>query len=98
MWAGRGCGAIADHIGGDRLHDLDVEIGRRELQLPLGGFDHHIGQDRDRIPAFDDTLDVAQSLQKGSPFNVDFHRSCAWFRPLQMPDFGTLKAPRNPLI
>src|SRR5205823_2015221 len=87
-----------DHVGRDRLHDLNVEVSSRQLELPLGGFDHHIGQDRDRIAALDDTLDVAQSLQKGPSFYVNFHGPCAWFQRLREVDSASPRAPRNPLF
>ena len=71
----RGGRAVAQDIGGNGFDDFDIEISGRQLQRALAGFDQDVRQNRDRVAALDDTLDVAQRLQQGAPFDVDFHRS-----------------------
>ena len=62
-------------IGGDALVDLQVEIGRHQPDRSvLARLDQHVGQDRDRVAALHDRLDVAEALQEGRPFNRRFHR------------------------
>ena len=91
---GRGRRAVAQHVGGSSFDDLDVEIGGGQLQLPLGRLDHHIGEDRDRVAPFDDALDMAERLQKGAAFDVDFHRFALGFRCFRPSPPDTVQATR----
>ena len=57
----------------DRLGDGEVHVGRRQAEPALLGGDQDVGQDRDRVPPLDDTLHMGQRLQKGCPFDRQFH-------------------------
>ena len=67
-----GRAARAD-LGGERLGDLEIEVGRLEGEPRLICLDQHIGQDRYRVAALDDTVDVAERLQQRCAFDGDFH-------------------------
>jgi hypothetical protein len=53
--------------------DFDIEIGGRETRSIRTRRDQHIGQDRDRIPPFDNGLDVAKGFQQCCAFYREFH-------------------------
>ena len=53
----------------DRLGDGEIHVGGGEAQPALLGGDQDVGQDGDRVPPFDDALDVGESLQKRCPFD-----------------------------
>ena len=60
--------------GRDRFVDLQIEIGRHQLQRALGGrLDQHVGQDRDGVAPLDHRLDMAEALQKGRAFDRRLH-------------------------
>ena len=56
--AGRG------DAGGAGAEDRDVEIGRGDLQAPVGGFEQDIRKDRNRRALFDDALAQLEFLLK----------------------------------
>ncbi len=70
---GRGGGAVAQDVGGQRLDDLDVQVGGGELQTGLARLDQDVGQDRDGVAALDHALDMVQRLEEGAAFDVDLH-------------------------
>ena len=72
---GRGGRAVAQHVGGDGFDDLDVEIGRGQLQPALGRLDQDIRQNRDRVAPLDHALHMSQRLQESAAFNIDLHRA-----------------------
>ena len=63
-------------LGRTRLHrfgDGEVHVGRRQAEASLLRGDQDIRQDGDRVSPFDHTLHVSQRLQKGCPFDRQFH-------------------------
>jgi hypothetical protein len=70
---GGGGGTGLRHVGVDRLHDLDVEIGGGEAQLALSGLDEHIRQNGNGVTAFDDRLHMVERLEQRAPFDRDLH-------------------------
>src|SRR5690606_5983361 len=58
----------------DRLHDLQIEVGRHQLQLPRRiRLDQHVGQNGDGVAPFDHRLDVAEAFQEHCAFDRRFH-------------------------
>ncbi len=66
------------HVGGDLFGRLEVEVGAFQRHLAVGRLDQHVGEDRDGVAAFDDAVDVAESLEQDGPLDGDLHR----FNPL----------------
>ena len=61
--------------GGDLLVDLEIKVGRHQLDRAVRRrFDHHVRQDRNGIAPLDHGLDVAQALQQGCAFNRRLHK------------------------
>ena len=71
---GGGDGTGLFHGGFGRIRRLDVEVGRREAQ-PVA-FRHHqdVGQDRNRVPALDDCLDVGERTHQGVAVDGQLHK------------------------
>jgi hypothetical protein len=65
--------AGALHLGGGRLGDFEVEVGSLHLQDRARRVQEHVGQDRDRVAAFDHAVDVVQRLEEVRPFEDDTH-------------------------
>ncbi len=63
---------LAD-VGLDFLGHFEIEIGRLQNQSPRARLQQHIGQNRDRIAAFYDAVNVAERLLKRRPLDRDFH-------------------------
>src|SRR5262249_11880231 len=79
----RGRAAGAD-LGGDRLGDLDVEVGRFEGELRFLRLDQHVGENWNGIAPLDHAMDMAERLQERCAFDGDLHfsiRPLAWTSP-----------------
>jgi hypothetical protein len=71
---------------GDAFVDLQIEIGRHELQTALGGrLDQHVGQDRNGIAPLDHRLDVAEPLEEGCAFDRRLHLMSPGASPVFVP-------------
>src|SRR5262249_17905978 len=71
-------------LGGDRLGDLDIEVGRFEGELRFLRLDQHVGENWNGIAPLDHAVDMAERLQQRCAFDGDFHVSIpplAWKRP-----------------
>ena len=66
-------GAAGRDLGGDRIGDFEIEIGRLQAELALVGLDQHVGEDRDGIAALDHAMHVAQRLQQFGALDGHFH-------------------------
>jgi hypothetical protein len=60
----RGGAGLGD-LGRHAFDDLDVEVGRGELQLPVARLDEHVGEDRNRVAALHDALHMGERLEEG---------------------------------
>ena len=60
---------------GRRLSALEVEVGRFAAPLYRWPFDQHVGEDRDRVAALDDPMDVAERFEQDRAFDRDLHRN-----------------------
>ncbi len=79
---GNGGGAGRLDIGGDMLVDLEIKIGRHQLDGAVRRrFDQHVGEDGNGIAPLDHRLDVAQALQQGCAFDRGLHWSPPGGRP-----------------
>ncbi len=61
-------------VGRRLLGRLEVEVGAFERQLPVGRFDQHVGEDRDRIATLDNAVNVPEGLEQDRTLDGDFHR------------------------
>ena len=62
-------------LAGNALVDLQVEVGGHQPQRAvLARLEQDVGEDRDRIAALHDRLDMAEALEECRPFNRRFHR------------------------
>ena len=85
---------VAQHVGGQRLDNLDIQVGRGELELALARLDQDIGQDRDGVATLDHALDMVQGFQQGATLDVDLHSSTVRFAdPLSGGRYGCRKRP-----
>ena len=73
-------GSVSDSALSDRrlafAAQRDLEIGREQAHLVALGFHQHVGEDRNRVLAFDDALKKLQFSQKVVLADDEFH-SCA---------------------
>ena len=60
-------------IGGGDFGRLQIEVGGFQFELAVFRLDQHVGQDRDRVAALHDAVDVAQRLQESGALDGDFH-------------------------
>ena len=51
---------------------FQVEVGALQRQLAVRRLDQHIGEDRDGVAAFDDAMDVSESLEQDRTLDGDF--------------------------
>ena len=65
MWAGTVIAPVLGHLGGDRLDDLDIEIGGGELDAVALRLHQDIGQDRNGVAPLDHALHMVERLEKG---------------------------------
>ena len=73
-WCAPGPSSIRSSTRGiDLARRWSDHVRGRQAQSPLLRCQHDVGQDRDRVAAFDDGLDVRQGLQEGGPFDGQFH-------------------------
>ena len=66
---GHGDSAGSANLGGDRLDDLALQIGRLELERGVAGAQEHVRQDGNGRPSLDDARDVAERPQEFTTFN-----------------------------
>ena len=66
----------------DLRGDVHVHVGRRHGQLAVGRLQNDVGQDRDRIAAFDDRLNLAERPQQADTIDGELH----WLSLLSGPD------------
>jgi hypothetical protein len=57
------------------LHDLHIQIGRRQAGEPVLRPDQHIGEDRNRVAPFHDGLHVSEGFQERGALNRQLHLS-----------------------
>src|SRR5262249_6198957 len=68
-------------LGGDRLGDLDIKVGRFEGELRFLRLDQHVGENWNGVAPLDHAVDMAERLQQRCAFDGDFHfsiRPLAW--------------------
>ena len=65
--------ACATSAGAD-FRRFEIEVGALQREPALVRLDQHVGEDRDRVAALDDAMDMAERLQQGGSLDSDFHR------------------------
>ena len=73
MWAATVDGALLGHLGGDRLDDLDIEVGGGELDAVAFRLHQDVGQDRNGVAPFDHALHMVEGLEEGRSFDSHPH-------------------------
>ena len=77
MCAGTVVEPAGETSAGDRLDDLEIEIGGLQAQRRLLGPDQHVGEDRNGVAPLDHAMHVAQRLQQLCALDGDLHGSAS---------------------
>ncbi len=67
-------GARIQNVRRHGLGDLDIEVGRLQLQAVLGGAQQDVGEDRDGVAPLHHPVHVAERSEEGRALDSDSHR------------------------